>query len=400
MFQKLDVSLAFVLAIAGSLVTGCGPQETAIASSATSSSGQGGGGGVGGDGGVGGTGGTGGMGGDGGAGGAAAWAKPACNGISGTSAVTFTADDGATLAQTPGQLDGIGYTFGLAALDTPNTLLAEHKGILLRSEDAGCTWKEIGQLDGGPFRLTAAKGGLAYAWADNGAAFYRIDETGPHKVATPAQNVVGVGVDPQDGLHLRIGDANGALADSKDGGNSWMKQGSFPATGIGYRFAFDPTDIDHVVFGQSVEGAAVSFDGGMTSKPSAGLGTGTNPFSIVVSPVDRNVVWAEAKDLGSDTRYIYRSSDGGSTFSAVVTESPEVTLINGNLLAPHAADPNVLYFVFGSWYADYGTDLYRYDHVTGKVMKTHNAYDEIGAIVPSPADSNLLYLGLTVENGI
>jgi hypothetical protein len=60
----------------------------------------------------------------------------------------------------------------------------------------------------------------------------------------------------------------------------------------------------------------------------------------------------------------------------------------------------VLYFVFGSYFNDYGTDLYRYDHVIGQVTKTHNAYDEVSAIVASPADPNLLYLGLTVENGI
>jgi hypothetical protein len=328
------------------------------------------------------------------------WAKPNCQSISGTSAVTFTSDEGATLAPTPGQLDGIGYTFGLAALDTPNTLLAEHKGILLRSEDAGCTWKEIGQLPGGPFHLTAAKGGLAYAWTDNNAELYRIDAKGPQKVITPAMNIVGVGVDPQDGMHLRIGDASGTIADSKDGGDSWMKQGSFPTMGVGYRFAFDPADLDHVLFGQSGAGAAVSFDGGVTVKPSAGLGMGINPFSLVISPVDRNIVWAQAKDLATSKAYVYRSTDGGETFSVVVTASTEIFLSNGTLLAPHASNANVLYFVFGTYYDDYGTDLYRYDQATGQVTKTHNVNDDVGVIVPSPADPNLLYLGLTVENGI
>ncbi|MDC0747928.1 WD40/YVTN/BNR-like repeat-containing protein [Polyangium mundeleinium] len=316
--------------------------------------------------------------------------------------MTFTLDEGENLAKTPGQLQGIGYTYGLAALDTPNTLLAEHKGKLLRSEDAGCTWSEVGTLTGGNFRITAAKGGLAYAWAENGDAFYRIDETGPHAFSTPAPNIVGVGVDPADGKHLRLGDANGSLHDSHDGGETWSKQGTPPASGsfIGYRFAFDPKNLDHVLFGQSVGGGAVTFDGGATWKQSAGLGAnGSNVFSIAVSSVDGDVVWAEALEIGPDIRHIYRSSDGGLTFGVVVTDSADIKLINGTLLAPHATDVGVLYFVFGMEYNDYGTDLFRYDHVTGNVTKTHNANDDVSAIVASPADPKLLYLGLTVENG-
>ncbi len=107
---------------------------------------------------------------------------------------------------------------------------------------------------------------------------------------------------------------------------------------------------------------------------------------------------AEAIDIGQTTRHVYRSKDGGETFDIVVTQSPEVTLINGNLLAPHTSNPDVLYFVFGTYFNGYGTDLYRYDHATGNVTKTHNNYDEIGAIVASPIDSNLLYLGINVEH--
>jgi hypothetical protein len=393
MLDKLMHARTYVLGsilLASALSIGCGPSNP----HATSTTGSGG------IGGTGGTGGNAGDGGNGGTGGMAAWTLPACDAISGTSAVTFTSDEGITLAPTPGLLDGIGYTFGLAALDTPNVLLAEHKGILLRSDDAGCTWKEMGTLNGGPFKLNAAKGGIAYAWVDNGSAFYRIDDLGIHEVSTPAANIVGIGVDPLDGKHLRIGDSSGAMSDSNDGGDSWQKHGAIVATGIGYRFAFDPADIDHVLFGQSGDGAVVSFDGGSSFTSSVGLGQKKNAFSLVVSPIDKNIVWAEGIDLDTSVRHVYRSSDGGSSFADVIMQSAAVTLINGTLLVPHAKNPNVLYFVFGSYFNDYGTDLYRYDHVIGQVTKTHNAYDEVSAIVASPADPNLLYLGLTVENGI
>lgn len=416
MTKKSSLMWLGSLTLAATFSAGCGPGDPAGTGGSGGSGGSGATGGSGGTGATGATGGSGGTGATGGSGGAGGtgtggtgtgggpteWTAPACQSVTGTSAVTFTLDEGATLAPTPGQLSGIGYTWGLAALDTPNTLLAEHQGHLLRSEDAGCSWTEIATLAGGIFKLTAAPGGRAYAWVDNGAAFYRIDGDGVHPLDTPADNIVGLGVAPGDGLHVRIGDANGNLHDSDDGGATWSKQGTSPAQGgnfIAYRFAFDPADLDHVLFGQSVDGSSVSFDGGATWTKSAGLGSSANAFSLVVSPVDGDLVWAESLELGPDVRHLYRSTDGGATFDVVVTESAEVDLINGTLLAPHTADPDILYFVFGTGYADYGTDLYRYDHATGAVTKTHNDYDEVSSIVASPADPSVLYLGLTVENG-
>ncbi len=403
------IFLLGTLALTAALSAGCGDgaasSSTGGDGGTTASGGAGGTTSSGGTGGATSSGGTGGAGGttsSGGTGGAAEWAVPACTSITGTDAVTFTLDEGANLAPTQGVLQGIGYTYGLAALDTPNTLLAEHKGDLLRSEDAGCTWTKTGQLSGGLFRLQAAQGGLAYAWEENGAAFYRVEDGTPKPLSTPAQNIVGLGVDPKDGLHLRVGDSTGALHDSVDGGETWTKKGGVPVQGgtLGYRYAFDPADLDHALFGQSTDGAWVTKDGGASWAASKGLGAnGANAFSLVVSPVDGALVWAESLEIGPDTRHIYRSTDGGETFDVVVTESAEVTLINGTLLAPHPTNADVLYFVFGSNYADYGTDLYRYDHASSKVTKTHNAYDEVSSIVASPADPKVLYLGLTVENG-
>ncbi|NUO48319.1 MAG: exo-alpha-sialidase [Polyangiaceae bacterium] len=328
------------------------------------------------------------------------WSVPSCASVIGTDAVTFTDDEGATLAPTPGMLQGIGYT-GLAALDTPNTLLAEHKGALLRSEDAGCTWKQIATLQGGLFKLNAGRGGVAYAWVDNGDAFYRIDPDGTATLLdTPADNIVGMGVDPADGMHLRIGHATGAVSDSVDGGVTWTKQG-FPAPvgklSIGYRMVFDPADLDHIVFGQSTMGAAVTQDGALTWTSSNGLGAQANAFNLAISPADGQIVWAESLQVGPDARHVYRSEDGGLTFTSVVDDSAEVQLFNGNLLAPHATNPDVLYFVFGTYFQGYGTDIYRYDHATGMVTKTHNNNHDVSAIVASPADPGVLYFGLVVE---
>ena len=96
-------------------------------------------------------------------------------------------------------------------------------------------------------------------------------------------------------------------------------QQSVPVTGsvIFYRFAFDPADLDHAVAGMTTSGAYVTRDGGRSWNRSEGLGSGwVNAFNGVISPVDGEVVWfmALSESLG---RQIFRSTDGGATFTPI-----------------------------------------------------------------------------------
>lgn len=338
-----------------------------------------------------------------------AWSPPACDSVGGTPAVTFTRDEGRTLAPTEGELHGVAYTYGLAALDTPDTLVAEHGGAVLRSTDAGCTWSEIGRVDDSPLVLTAAEGGRAYAWRDNGATLYRIDAGGVTRLTSPVDSILGLQADPADGAHVRLGDGMGGVWESNDAGDGRWETIGAPLTteSLVYRVSFDPSNLDHVVAGMAVEGAFVSEDGGATWTASKGLSRGdrgANVFNLVVSPADGRVVWAMGLDLGesldgarSGGRHIYRSKDGGRTFKRVVNQSRRVTLVNGPVMAPHPTNPNVLYFVFGTYFQGYGTDLYRFDARKKKVTKTHNDYHDVSSIAFNPADPSVIYLGLTVE---
>src|SRR5690349_17667569 len=94
---------------------------------------------------------------------------PLCSMITGTAAVTFTLDEGHTLAPSATPLEPIAYTYGLAALDTPDTLIAWHRNDLLLSNDAGCSWRVVANIPGADFppTITPAKGGRAYAWSEN-----------------------------------------------------------------------------------------------------------------------------------------------------------------------------------------------------------------------------------------
>ena len=321
---------------------------------------------------------------------------PPCGMITGTAAVTFTHDFGATLAPSSESLRPISYTYGLAAMiDQPDTLMAWNGDDLLLSTDAGCSWRVVATMTGWDFppRLTPARGGRVYAWADNRRFLVRYDSRGVRSLKQPA-DFIGLGVHPQNGEHLRAGGSDGTVWESADGGESWTQIGTLPG-GLGllyYRFAFDPSDLDHVVAGVVTSGAFVSRDGGRTWTRSNIANA--NVFEAVISPADGSRVWAEGIDLAASQRHIWVSDDGGATFTAVIDEGPDVDLINGNIMAAHPTDKDVLYFEFGTHFQAYGTDLYRFDLRSRSLTVRHNPHDGVNAIVFSRTDPNLMYLGI------
>jgi len=334
------------------------------------------------------------------------WQPPSCASVTGTGAVSFSADQGATLAPMDQMIVPVTYTFGLVALGKPGAMLAGSGNKLLASSDAGCSWHEIGAGTGPnspALRLRAAGDTRAYAYGDNDVVIVRVDDEVITKLSSPAgqEGIIGLGVDPNDPDHLRIGDAAGRLWDSPDAGLSWAPIGVAAfVDSLGYRVAFDPQDLDHVLFGALGVGVRVSQDGGKGWKGATGLGAGqANGFNLVVAPSAGNVVWLEGLDLAdpneATSRHIWRSEDGGLSFVAVV-DSADATLYNGNHLFPHPTDANVLYFVFGSNYGNYGTDLFRYDHAQAKITLTHNKWHDT-VVEFLPGDPSWMYLGLSIE---
>ncbi|MEV4442901.1 dispase autolysis-inducing protein [Streptomyces sp. NPDC049577] len=337
-----------------------------------------------------------------------AWTAPSCARVTGDGGVTFTTDDGATLAPTSGTLRPVSYTHGLAALDTPNTLLATRNNELQRSTDAGCTWTRIATLDSSRARLTAAPGGRAYAWEVNDRYLARVDGTTVTPLTSPTGTIVGLGTDRNRPGHVRVAAGDGQLYDSTDGGATWKALGTraVPEGGSLYTVAFDPANIDHAVAGAMTAGGAVTTDGGRTWKAATGLtgaGGTANLFDAAVSPADPSVVYGLGIDLveaapssGAEGRHLYRSADGGRTFKKVVDDSAETKLTNSTHLAPSPVDANVLYFEYGTYFQGYGTDLFRLNAATGKITKTHNAYDGISAFAFNPARPKVIYLGVEV----
>lgn len=361
--------------------------------------------------------GPGGSGGSGGHAGAPAWSVPACTAVSGTAGVTFTLDEGRTLAPLtdlapdpahPSPEANLVSTKGLVALDVPNTLLAQRGGQIYRSEDAGCSWAPVGLIHG-ELTLARASGDRAFAYDANSDDLYRIDDKTITPLTSPVTDIIGLAVDPAQRDRVRLVDLKGGVWESLDAGKTWTASAAPPLAvddelARANKAAFAPDDLDHIVLGRSSAGAMTTADGGKTWTAATGLSAyPTSVNSIVFAPTDGQVVWASGVDEGTIdgtvpmTHPIWRSADGGRTFTRVVESSPTIFIRNQELLAGHPEDSGVLYFYFGAPSTGDGTYVYRYEHATGAVTIAHDEALDVKSVAFDPADARVMYLGLVAQ---
>lgn len=337
-----------------------------------------------------------------------------------TQYMSTTTDLGASFVDFPTARQAtLSLTWGLAALDDAGTLVMQADDELWVSENDGCSWAKVRGIPTRPkagtknysaedtsdptaaplpaadgiFRVVAGDANLAYAWQDNGGRLIRVqrpDTPGARwesvEFRAPTANMHGFGVDANDAFHVRTAGNDGQIFESFDGGASWHARG-IPASRsnfLGYVVAFDPNDLDHVVYGRVTDGGFVTFDGGRSWTQSTGLtstlGGSVNLFNAVISPVDGNTVFAMAIDLAetsagapSNGRHIYASTDGGASFAPVLDHLSEgVLLSNGPVML---ADPLVagrLLFLSSSKPVFGGTTFYEYDLDSDSMKSVHN----------------------------
>jgi hypothetical protein len=338
------------------------------------------------------------------------WESPQCGKVAGDGSLSFTRDDGRSIAPTSSAPQPVQYEFAVAPLSTANTVLSvDNHGTVQASPDAGCSWIALGSVKGLAVpRMAAGPDGEAYVWDEKGPNLYRIDGIRVRPlppVGDANTDVAALAVDRYFPRHLRAVLGDGTVRDSYDAGQTFRTTAKPVRPGLFlYDAAIDPVNVNHIVLGTLSDGVYTTWLGGLHWTQST-LGKRINAFSVAVSPANPLVVWAQGINLDeyaahapSEGRHIYRSTDGGFTFRVAVDQQPGVTLVNGALLAPSPADANTVYFVYGTSYASYGTDLFRYDARRNSLSAQHNDHDGIKSIAFNPKDPQVMYLGFAAES--
>ena len=344
------------------------------------------------------------------------WGVPHCHTVASDGSLTYTTNEGHTLRRTTGHMTPVRYQFSIAPLAAPGELLsADQSGRLFHSTDAGCSWTAGATLTGMDIpQLEAAPDGTAYAWSVNTNLLSRVTDGGTVTALPPlptgGSSVVEVAVDPVDATHLRAVVDDGRVLESTNGGKTFGPIGSPPPGVYLYDASIDLNDLDHIVLGTLGSSVYTTFDGGTTwaAAQLGAAGDRANAFSVEISPASSRFVYVQGLDITefdqgapSQGRHIYRSRSGGRDFDAIVDQGAGVTLVNGALIVPHPTRPGTLYFVFGSNFGGYGTDLFRYrdrpGHAPDPLQVEHNPYDEIKSIAFNPQRPKVMYLGLADE---
>ncbi len=282
---------------------------------------------------------------------------------SGSSVITWSFDEGLTLAPTPSANSGVIYTSGVVAWDA--NVLATSNGDIVLSTDHGCTFQTLDTVETShPLALTKS-GAIAYAW--DREHIYKIDGT----MVAPAierNNLMGLGINPSNPQQISVVNQQGSVTKSTDTGSLQYRIGTRPPPEtFVYRAAFSPTSLDDVLLGTQLQGVLFSEDGGSNWQSASGIPTPSNVFNLVYHPTNPNIVWAmlldiEESDAGRPGKWIYRSDDGGHSFAAVASESATLTLVNGPFLAPARYDEDSLYSMFNfQGFGSSKTEIYKFN---------------------------------------
>ena len=235
------------------------------------------------------------------------------------------------------------------ALGAPaNTLWAvDEAGAIHRSSDAGCTWSVAASVpealrDQYPTRIVARNRERVYVYTgarrgpSKRSVIVRLTGNTVETLTHPdLGGIVGLEVSLRDSLHVRTVARWGLAWESRDGGSTWSVLN--PLAGIPAEVrsvAFDPHDFDHILAG-TLSGLFRTRDGGRTWSR---VGTDTAEVEgIVFAPSNPRVVY-----IGVVPSKLLRSVDEGATFQQidVAVRGPYSRLyyIDG-FFAVHPGDP-------------------------------------------------------------
>jgi photosystem II stability/assembly factor-like uncharacterized protein len=269
--------------------------------------------------------------------------------------------------------------------------------------------------------------------AAGGGVWYSPDAGQTWQSQWHSQDVLNIGslaIDPEnpDTIYCGTGEAN-LSADSypgvgiyqtKDGGKNWHLLAARSKTDIPGRIgviAIDPFDTKHIVIGgvshavgghierrdPELGGMYVSFDAGITWKREAFVSPNNYwCHSVVFHPTKKGIIFAALTEQGRRNG-IYRSADGGGSWTQLTEGLPPAERIGRTSLAISPSNPDVLYAFAAdelSQYADMLLGVFRsqdggdsWADIAGNHFKKEKQISYGNTIAVHPADPNHVICG-------
>ncbi|MGE5761900.1 MAG: VPS10 domain-containing protein [Gemmatimonadota bacterium] len=238
---------------------------------------------------------------------------------------------------------------------------------------AGMHWRQIGPIRGGRARAAAgvsSQPNVFYVGFDNGGVWRSTDYGStwvPLFDDQPTGSIGAIAVAPSDPNVIYVGSGAGIIRPdlatgdgvykSTDAGRTWTHLG-LDETRMIANVAVDPTNPNRLFvaalghpYGPNAErGIFRSTDGGRTFEKVLYKDEYTSGNDVVIDPSDPNVVYAalwqqqqsfrEGDDFGGAGNGIFKSTDGGTTWTHLTDGLPDVIEAN---LAIALSDPRIVY---------------------------------------------------------
>ncbi len=305
------------------------------------------------------------------------------------------------------------------------------------------SWKSVGPLNIGgritDIALHPTNQNIIYVGAANGGVFKSDDGgfTWQHIYVNDGRLSIGnieLSVSNPDILYIGTGEANGSASSgafigdgmyrSDDAGETWRSLGLKESHHIG-RIVIDPVDPDRVfvaatghLYGKnSTRGIYRTLDGGNQWERVLFVNDSTSAIDVAMDPMHPDTLYTsfwerlryqEVRDYAGVSSGIYRSFDGGETWSRLTNGLPVHDEVGRIGLAIAPSSPNVIYASyttnaitndFAGLYKsiDHGESWVRIDDGTLEVVEINSGFGwYFGNVRVNPVDpDNVFIMGLT-----